>query len=286
MLVLLLVVRRFILPAWYAPPLSQTGSTSLACRSWGCGLDDPICSDALNDIFSRYRNETLDLPLGEALNKTCPQARCVEAQLLLGVGEFAKDLTRSWTLANSDNSWLCQEVATFHPLTEISLEKLFKCSDSGSLRCMLVLSKTLLRNGNYTGALKFAEHIASLMGSEWHHERRSGSLFADTVKSILLSGKPHQHPGWKVLRVLADEWHYPAMLWLGDAVLKGATDVISEREIAEMLVQFIEDGPWRLNTIEVVNTKDKVDRKEILELYARFGDEASAALLSFPFMYE
>ena len=290
MILVLVCVRRFVPPAWFAAPLKKKGTASLACRSWGCGLRDPVCSDRMNEIYARYRNNTLDRDLRDVLadiGATCVQAQCVESQMLLGIGNFSKDVNRSWLLANADGAtWLCDEVAMYHPFSEMNLEKIRSCSERGSLRCMLSELKWLMRDGNYTGALELALHVASLLASEWHHKRTSGLLFAETVKSILVSNDPQGHPGWEVISDLARKWHYPSLLWLGDGVLKGLTTIVSAREVSEMLIKVIDEGPWRIDAVEVMNTRDSVDRAEVLRFYARFGDEASEAILSYPFLYE
>ncbi|KAK8857909.1 hypothetical protein M9Y10_013008 [Tritrichomonas musculus] len=289
MILFSLLFRHYVVQPWF---LASGKSSRYLCRGWICGSskDNVTEREYFIKVIKKFREEKLETSLYTALkdlihNNYLPALCASGLFYLFNYDDFEYDVQKSFdilTKCANQGFWACHEHLAFHPLTkeENRRKHMIESAKSGSIICIRKIAKDLIEKKEYDRANELLYPILYSMSSNWLQQRRTGPAYAKDVKSIFLNDR-HVTLSWKDLLKKSRDGNLAAAIWIANGFIVGKFKNITSKEVSSMLMKFTENGQWRFDVIDLFDSEDFFNRKEIIQYFARIGDPAALAVNSY-----
>ena len=273
---------------WYAIPPKKATVKHFLCKGWTCETTN--LPSHQTDEFDQLIDGFIDGKYPEGLEKKMAQyisrgyypAYCAAGFFaMIGTAGIKQNFTKSYELLKKGaehDFWACYDILSFHPMTQNRTENVKKAVEKGAIWSTIY---DALTSENKTYALELLIHVTTSETSGWWKRRRSGTKYAESVASILNMNDKNKTEAWETLKHLANNGNLPAAIWVADGYRTGEIGVKSAEIGINIMMPFISNGPWKMDLIGLLDTKD-VERKDIIvDIASKIGQSSAEAISSF-----
>ena len=301
----LLAIDKIDIEPWYISPDVHDNLKRMVCWGWTCHSSEYLEHQKIEfrEILGNYTENTYNQSLKDdifnLIHRGYKPALCAAGFYhLIGYADFEKNLTKSYELlknGSKTNLWACHDILAFHPLETNQDEEMKLSIQSGGIWSMI---KYILKNypDNINTSLIYEKHLATAATYNWWKRRRSGNEFAKNVAVILnvsegFSLTPVNYSSedlqnaWKFMENESKKGHIPAALWTAEGLITGEIGRKNLTEAYEVLLPFVLNGQWSIDTAEVLDKRDEIDIDIVMNIAAQLNNSLANAYLSYKYLF-